>query len=104
MIKLIATAALLGLIASAATGQAVLAPCVSALDGVVGADGCTCGYQPGTALAAHAAGWRWTCDLLRGPGPIQPASPAGAAAAPSPDFSIILPRGGHGRPGTAIGY
>jgi hypothetical protein len=101
---MLAAAAILGLVASGATGQAVLAPCASALDGVMAADGCTCGYQPGTAMAARAAGWRWTCDLLRGPGPMQPVSPAGAAPAPLPPGFSVIRNDGRTRPGAPIGY
>jgi hypothetical protein len=89
-----ATAIALCLSAFAAWTQPLLPTCGPALDGQVSEGGCVCAYDRGGVLTGRAAGWRWTCDLLRGPGVIAPIPSAGDPPPPLPPGFIYAPQVG----------
>ncbi len=70
-----------------APAQPLLPQCVPELDGQVATNGCLCHHDAGGILTGRQPGWRWSCDLLRG-GP--PPDPAPADANPP---SKLLPPG-----------
>lgn len=44
----------------------LLPTCGPGLDGQVSESGCRCRDEQASLLSAQPAGWRWSCDLLRG--------------------------------------
>ncbi len=87
----------------AAATQPMLPRCTAALDGEVSEGGCRCDYDRGGQLTGHAAGWRWTCDLLRGPGQVAPVPPAGPAAPGLPPGFVYAPQSPSGNGASASG-
>ncbi len=49
----------------------LLPRCGPELDGQVTESGCRCRHEQASQLSAEPAGWRWSCDLLRGGPAIQ---------------------------------
>ncbi len=92
MRRLVAIIVALCLTGFAAATQPLLPRCSAALDGQVSEGGCSCEYDRGGQLTGHAAGWRWTCDLLRGPGPVAPPPPAGFAPPGLPPGFVYGPQ------------
>ena len=80
----------------AAATQPMLPRCTAALDGQVSQGGCSCGYDRGGQLTARPAGWRWQCDLLRGPGETAAAAPAGSPSEELPQGFTYAPQGTSG--------
>ena len=104
MTRMIAVAGIL-LTASAALASPLLPPCGPGLDGQVASGGCECGYDRGGLLAGRAAGWRWSCDLLRGPGAEEPVPSAGPPGAGLPPGFVYSPQSGaQGNGANAMGY
>ncbi len=91
--RTLAVAFLLQLAAAAAAAQPAMPRCGPALEGQPWSN-CTCGYDGGGSITAHAAGWRWTCDLLRGPDPAPPVQSAGDPAAGLPGGFAYAPQTG----------
>ena len=58
--------AVFSLMAHAALAQPFLPACGPWLGDQVSHSGCTCRHEAASQLSASPAGWRWTCDLLRG--------------------------------------
>lgn len=103
MIRMIVTAGILYLFVLAAGGQP-LPRCGPALDGQVSPGGCECRHDVGGALTGREAGWRWRCDLLRGPGVVVSPEPAGVAPPGLPPGFTFAPMLGQGSGGRAMGY
>jgi hypothetical protein len=82
------------LTAFAAATEPLLPRCSDALDGQVTEGGCKCGYDRGGTLIGRPAGWRWDCDLLRGPGAIAPVPSAGDPQQPLPPGFTYAPQRG----------
>ena len=96
--RALALAALLCL-AAPVVAQPAMPRCGPALEGEAWSN-CTCGYDRGGLLAARPAGWRWTCDLLRGPGPAPPVQSAGDPAPGLPGGFTYAPQMGTPQTGT----
>lgn len=92
MTRTAAIAAALCLAGFAAATQPMLPRCSAALDGQVSEDGCSCNYEHGGQLTGRTAGWRWKCDLLRGPGMTEPIPPAGLPAPDLPPGFVYAPQ------------
>ena len=78
--------ALLSLMAHAALAQPFLPSCGPWLGEQISHSGCTCRHEAASQLSASPAGWRWSCDLLRG-------SDTPPASADSPGRPQELPPG-----------
>ena len=92
MTRIAAIAVALCLTGFAAATEPMLPRCSEALDGQFSEGGCSCSYDRGGILTGHAPGWRWKCDLLRGPGPTAPMVPAGQPAPDLPPGFSYSPR------------
>ena len=103
MTRLAAIIVALCLTGFAAATQPMLPRCTAALDGQVSEGGCSCDYDRGGQLTGHAAGWRWKCDLLRGPGPVAPVPPAGLPAPGLPPGFAYAPKTSSGNGGSLTG-
>jgi hypothetical protein len=79
---------------AAAMAQPLLPRCGPGLDGQVSQGGCTCAFDHGGSMTGRAPGWRWSCDLLRGPGAITPVPSAGDPPQGLPPGFVYAPRGG----------
>ena len=101
MTRLVAIIVALCLTGFAAATQPMLPRCTAALDGQMTEGGCSCSYERGGQLTGRAAGWRWACDLLRGPGPVAPPDAAGTVAPGLPPGFVYAPGGSAAR-GTSI--
>jgi hypothetical protein len=75
--RIISVAATLCLVTAAAATQPLLPRCSAGLDGQVSQGGCVCRHDGGGQLTGRPSGWRWACDLLRGPGTVEVVPPAG---------------------------
>jgi hypothetical protein len=104
MTRVVAIVAALCLTAFAAATQPMLPRCNEALDGQMSEGGCACGYDRGGQLSGHAAGWRWKCDLLRGPGVIAPVEPAGEPAPRLPPGFVYAPQNSQSSAGGSMRY
>ncbi len=93
MTRIAAIAAALSLTGFAAATQPMLPRCNAGLDGQVSEGGCRCDFDRGGQLTGRSAGWRWTCDLLRGPGQAEPVAPAGLPAPGLPPGFTYAPQG-----------
>jgi hypothetical protein len=67
-----------------AAAEPMLPRCGASLDGQASVGGCVCAYDRGGQLSGRLPGWRWSCDLLRGPGPSDPVQDAGPPPAELP--------------------
>ena len=84
--RITAFVAIFFLAVAAAETQPLMPRCSPSFDGQVSEAGCICRHDSGGQLTGRSAGWRWSCDLLRGPGLLEAVPPAGF---PPPS----LPRG-----------
>ena len=101
MTRITAVAVALCLTGFAAATQPMLPRCSAALDGQVSEGGCSCGYEHGGQLTGRSAGWRWKCDLLRGPGMTEAVPPAGLPAPGLPPGFVYAPQGSQGSTATS---
>ena len=92
MTRISAIAVALCLTGFAAATQPMLPRCGADLAGQVSEGGCSCSYDRGGQLTGRTAGWRWTCDLLRGPGVIEPVAPAGLPPPGLPPGFVYTPQ------------
>jgi hypothetical protein len=102
MTRIAAVVVALCLTAFAAATQPMLPRCSPELDGQVTEGGCLCAYDRGGQLTGRAAGWRWNCDLLRGPGVAAPVPSAGDPPQQLPPGFMYAPQLG-GRTGNTSG-
>ncbi len=91
MTRIVAIVIALCLTAVAAATQPLLPRCTAELDGQVTQGGCRCRFDRGGSLTGRVAGWRWDCDLLRGPGAIAPVPSPGDPAEPLPPGFTYAP-------------
>ncbi len=104
MTRLAAIVIALCLTAFAAATEPLLPRCSVPLDGQVTQGGCRCHYDRGGTLTGRTPGWRWDCDLLRGPGAIAPVPGAGDPPQPlPPGFTYAPGRGGYSGSGGGRG-
>ena len=103
MTRIAAIATALCLAGFAAATQPMLPRCTAALDGQVSEGGCSCAYDRGGQLSARPAGWRWSCDLLRGPGNLEPVAPAGLPPPGLPPGFTYVPQNSAGAMPQATG-
>ena len=90
------TVGALSFLVVAAGAEALLPRCSSALDGQVAAGGCKCRHDSGGLLTNQRAGWRWSCDLLLGPGGQAPPEPASQPMPGLPPGFTYAPQQGTG--------
>ena len=94
MIRAFALSAALCVTAFAVAAQGALPRCGPAMEGQVSEDGCSCSFDRGGQLSGRPPGWRWACDLLRGPGFDAPVVIAGPPPPPLPPGLTYAPQMG----------
>ena len=94
MIRTFPALAMLVLFSTASRAEQLLPRCGPALDGQVSEGGCMCRHDRGGSLTGHGPGWRWSCDLLRGPGATEPVAPADLSGTNPPSVFTYAPQGG----------
>ncbi len=101
---IVALGATVVLAVAAAVAQPLLPRCSAEFDGQVASGGCVCRHESGGQLTGRAPGWRWGCDLLRGPGVMEEVPPAGLPPPSLPrGFTYAPQSGGSAVTGTGTG-